>query len=29
MGVLENKSRARTFYKYLSKVYDRINPFIW
>ncbi|MDS0296489.1 methyltransferase domain-containing protein [Halogeometricum luteum] len=29
MGVLENKSRARLFYKYLSKVYDRINPFIW
>jgi demethylmenaquinone methyltransferase/2-methoxy-6-polyprenyl-1,4-benzoquinol methylase len=29
MGVLENKSRARLFYKYLSKVYDEINPFIW
>ena len=29
MGVLENKSRARTFYKYLSKVYDQINPFMW
>ena len=29
MGVLEDKSRARLFYKYLSKVYDRINPFIW
>jgi SAM-dependent methyltransferase len=29
MGVLENKSRARVFYKYLSKVYDTINPFIW
>ncbi|WP_293032434.1 methyltransferase domain-containing protein [Natronococcus sp.] len=29
MGVLENKARARLFYKYLSKVYDRINPFIW
>jgi demethylmenaquinone methyltransferase/2-methoxy-6-polyprenyl-1,4-benzoquinol methylase len=29
MGVLENKARARTFYKYLSKVYDRISPFIW
>ncbi|PSP60213.1 SAM-dependent methyltransferase [Halobacteriales archaeon QH_7_66_37] len=29
MGVLEDKQRARTFYKYLSKVYDRINPFIW
>ncbi len=29
MGVLEDKARARTFYKYLSRVYDRINPFIW
>ncbi len=29
MGVLEDKDRARTFYKYLSKVYDRVNPFIW
>jgi ubiquinone/menaquinone biosynthesis C-methylase UbiE len=29
MGVLEDKARARLFYKYLSKVYDRINPFIW
>jgi demethylmenaquinone methyltransferase/2-methoxy-6-polyprenyl-1,4-benzoquinol methylase len=29
MGVLEDKGRARLFYKYLSKVYDRINPFIW
>ncbi|MFC7019329.1 MULTISPECIES: methyltransferase domain-containing protein [Haloarcula] len=29
MGVLENKSRARLFYKYLSKVYDQVNPFIW
>ena len=29
MGVLENKARARLFYKYLSKIYDRINPFIW
>ncbi|ADQ68404.1 methyltransferase domain-containing protein [Halogeometricum borinquense] len=29
MGVLENKSRARLFYKYLSKVYDQINPYIW
>jgi len=29
MGVLEDKSRARLFYKYLSKVYDTINPFIW
>jgi ubiquinone/menaquinone biosynthesis C-methylase UbiE len=29
MGILENKSRARLFYKYLSKIYDRVNPFIW
>ena len=29
MGVLEDKARARLFYKYLSKVYDRLNPFVW
>lgn len=29
MGILENKSNARLFYKYLSKVYDQVNPFIW
>jgi ubiquinone/menaquinone biosynthesis C-methylase UbiE len=29
MGVLEDKARARTFYKYLSKVYDRVNTFVW
>jgi len=29
MGILENKRRARFFYRYLSKVYDRINPFVW
>ncbi|ELZ03988.1 methyltransferase domain-containing protein [Natrialba asiatica] len=29
MGILENKARARLFYKYLSTVYDRVNPFIW
>ena len=29
MGVLENKRRARFFYKYLSQVYDEINPYIW
>lgn len=29
MGLLEDKARARTFYRYLSTVYDRINPFIW
>ncbi|MGM0604126.1 MAG: methyltransferase domain-containing protein [Halobacteriota archaeon] len=29
MGILEDKARARLFYKYLSKVYDTINPLIW
>jgi ubiquinone/menaquinone biosynthesis C-methylase UbiE len=29
MGLLEDKARARTFYRYLSKVYDRVNPFVW
>jgi len=29
MGVLENKSRARCFYKYLSKVYDRVNSVVF
>jgi len=29
MGILEDKSRARLFYKYLSKVYDSVNPFVW
>jgi ubiquinone/menaquinone biosynthesis C-methylase UbiE len=29
MAVLQNKARARLFYKYLSKVYDKVNPFIW
>ena len=29
MGVLEDKTRARVFYKYLSRVYDEINPFVW
>ncbi|MFB6120061.1 MAG: methyltransferase domain-containing protein [Halobacteriaceae archaeon] len=29
MGVLEDKRRARLFYRYLSTVYDRVNPFIW
>ncbi|MEZ3143717.1 methyltransferase domain-containing protein [Halobaculum sp. MBLA0143] len=29
MGVLEDKARARLFYKYLSKVYDTINPLVW
>jgi ubiquinone/menaquinone biosynthesis C-methylase UbiE len=29
MGVLEDKARARVFYRYLSRIYDRINPFVW
>ena len=29
MGVLEHKGRARLFYRYLSTVYDQVNPFIW
>ena len=29
MGVLENKTRARCFYKYLSKVYDRVNSYVF
>jgi demethylmenaquinone methyltransferase/2-methoxy-6-polyprenyl-1,4-benzoquinol methylase len=29
MGLLEHKARARLFYKYLSRVYDRVNPFVW
>ncbi|MDY7082958.1 MAG: methyltransferase domain-containing protein [Halobacteria archaeon] len=29
MGILEDKGRARTFYKYLSKVYDTVNPVFW
>jgi len=29
MGLLEDKRRARVFYKYLSTVYDRINPAVW
>ena len=29
MGLLEDKGRARTFYRYLSTVYDRVNPFVW
>ena len=29
MGLLEDKARARVFYRYLSRVYDTINPFIW
>lgn len=29
MGVLEDKGRARTFYRYLSQVYDTVNAYIW
>lgn len=29
MGILEDKARARVFYRYLSKIYDYINPYIW
>ena len=29
MGFLEDKSRARTFYRFLSKIYDRVNPVFW
>jgi len=29
MGILEDKARARLFYRFLSKVYDRVNPFVW
>ena len=29
MGVLEDKGRARLFYKYLSKVYDHVNKLVW
>lgn len=29
MGILEDKRRARVFYRYLSQVYDQVNPFIW
>ncbi|AWB28248.1 methyltransferase domain-containing protein [Halococcoides cellulosivorans] len=29
MGLLEDKARARTFYRFLSTIYDRINPYVW
>ena len=29
MGILEDKSNARLFYKYRSKVYDQVNRFNW
>ena len=29
MGILEDKRRARLFYRFLSPLYDYINPFVW
>lgn len=29
MGILEDKARARLFYRYFSKIYDTVNPYIW
>lgn len=29
MGILEDKARARLFYKYFSKIYDTVNPYVW
>jgi len=29
MGILEDKKRARIFYKYFSKIYDRVNPIFY
>ena len=29
MGVLEDKRRARIFYRYFSRIYDRINPIFY
>ncbi len=29
MGFLEDKKRARYFYKYFSKIYDFVNPFFY
>ena len=29
MGVLEDKGRARFFYKYFSKIYDYVNPIFY
>ncbi len=29
MGILDDKRRARRFYKYFSKVYDIVNPFFY
>ena len=29
MGLLEDKRRARRFYRFLSVIYDRVNPLVW
>ena len=29
MGLLDDKRRARAFYKYFSKIYDVVNPFFY
>jgi len=29
MGILEDKKRARSFYRYFSKIYDGINPIFY
>lgn len=29
MGFLEDKRRARIFYRHLSLIYDRLNPYVW
>lgn len=29
MGFLEDKRRARIFYRFLSTIYDRVNPYVW
>ena len=29
MGLFEDKRRARLLYRYLSAVYDRVNPLVW
>jgi len=29
MGILEDKKRARIFYRYFSKIYDKVNPIFY
>lgn len=29
MGILEDKARARNFYRYFSRIYDFVNPFFY